>query len=101
MSSVAVRLVGLVVLLADLALLVVALYLGFQLEPTARAVASSAKGQAIAIPAAIGAVLAVVATVRPRRRLGVMALVAALLLTAVALTVLVTRQLPDATSAWG
>lgn len=81
-------------LLADLALLLVALYLGFQIEPTTEAAAASAKGQAIAIPAVGSAVLAVVLLVRPRGRRVVALAAVAVLLAAYAGYVLLTRDVP-------
>jgi hypothetical protein len=81
---------GLLAICAGVVVLLVALYLGFNIEGTPRAVADSAKGQAIAIPAVVALVAGVVALAGRRRgwALAVGCVGAAAAVLAVLLTVL-------------
>ena len=60
-------LLGLLAICAGVVVLLQALYLGAQIEATTAAAADSAKGQAIAVPAAIALVAGVVAAAGHRR----------------------------------
>lgn len=81
---------GLLAVIAGVVVLLVALSLGFYIEATPRAIARSAKGHQIAVPAVIAVVAGVVALVGRRRgwslavgSVGAVAAVVAVVLTAV------------------
>lgn len=82
------------VLVGDLVLLLVALYLAFELEATEVAAERSAKGQAVAVPAALSLVAAVLTMVWGRRPRAVIGLVVAVALAVVSLMVLLLREVP-------
>lgn len=83
------------VLVGDVVLVLIALYLAVELEPTYVAAQRSAKGQAMAVPAALSALTATATMIGSGRRWARPALVVAAALTVVSLLVLVLRQTPD------
>jgi hypothetical protein len=82
---------GLLALSAGVVVLLLALVLGFNIEATPRAIADSAKGQLIAVPAVVALLAGVVALAARRRgwALAVGGLGAAAAVVAVLLTVVV------------
>ena len=91
MSPGAVRTVSVVCLLGCLALVLHALVLGMHFEATPQALEEADKGRAVGYPAGLGAVAAVAGIAGSRRRWGVAAAAASVVLLAVALTVDVVR----------
>lgn len=91
MQSQAARPLAGLVLLVDLALVLMALVLAMHFEATPRALADAAKGQAVGIPAGLGAAAALAAVVGARRPWGAVALAVAVLLTATAIVLYAVR----------
>lgn len=87
----AVRAGALLALLVGTLLTLRGLLLGLHFESTPQALEEAAKGQAVGYPAALGAVLALVALLGGRRRWAVAAVVASAALCALALVMELTR----------
>lgn len=86
-TPMSVRLIGAFCLVTALGILGHAFILGLHFEDTPRAMADSARASDIAIPAALGAVLAIAALTGASRGWARLTLVAAVLVTGYALTV--------------